>query len=446
MKRLNRVVVAPICAGALILSTTSAAWGQARQHAVFVSNNGNLEGSVTAFTLDPYTGLLAFVNRVVTGSRPSTNDPCGGCNAQDISISPSGQFLATIHPAGSIDGLTVFQVASDAVISQAVHIDLTPGQDGPLDIEWVDDEYFGVVMTTPSPNKLEIYRFNPAVPSLTRVDSEIVGSFTSTMAAHPTLRVLYASDTTSRSVFVYSVDAAGQLTLIDTEPNGNVYSLSPGVTPNATKMYGGGGISGGGVAIAGHHVAVDGTLTVMAGSPFASPGSSPKLGTASDDSKILAVGHGTDATVRTFYIDGMTGGLTYTNHAFDVGTQGTLGSVRIACFHLFVTDNSTLDGQMGVYSFTLGQDGSLTPNQAIQSTQGIAPVGIAVWIPGYAKGDMNCDCRVDLNDVDPFVLALLDPAAYALAVPYCSVENADMNGDTFEDGLDIAGFAHSVAP
>lgn len=90
--------LAPLfCAGVFALA--SAAWGQAAGRAVFVANNGNLEGSVTAFDVAP-DGMLTFVNRVITGTRPSTSVPCPGCNAYEISISPSGRFLATCHPSG----------------------------------------------------------------------------------------------------------------------------------------------------------------------------------------------------------------------------------------------------------------------------------------------------------------------------------------------------------
>ncbi len=430
---------------ALILAATHRVAAQSATTAVFVANNGNLEGSVSSFTLDPYTGQLAFVNKIVTGTRANINDPCGGCNASEISLSPSGRYLATCHPAGVTDGITVFQVASNAVISQVAHLDLTPGQDGPLDIEWVDDTYLGTVMTAPSPNKLAIFRFTPSPPSLVQVDSQNAGSFASTLAVHPTLRVLYASDTSGHQVFSYSVAANGLLSLIDTDPLGSYYDIGPGLTPDGTKMYGGGGISGN--VVYGHNVAADGTLSAMSGTPFSSPGSSPKLAVAGDDSKILAVGHGTDATIRTFFIDQATGALTYTNNFFDVGLQGTLGGARIACFNLFVTDNSTAtDGVIGIYSFTLKSDGTLSQNQPIQSTTGTAPTGIATWIPGYAKGDMNCDCRVDLSDVDPYCQALLDAPSYSSSFAYCDINNADMNGDTFIDGGDVQNFVDAVIP
>jgi hypothetical protein len=44
-------------------------------------------------------------------------------------------------------------------------------------------------------------------------------------------------------------------------------------------------------------------------------------------------------------------------------------------------------------------------------------------------GDLNCDGAVDFDDVNPFVLALSDPAGYATAYPNCNILNGDCNGD-----------------
>ncbi|MEW6249733.1 MAG: M1 family aminopeptidase [Planctomycetota bacterium] len=44
-------------------------------------------------------------------------------------------------------------------------------------------------------------------------------------------------------------------------------------------------------------------------------------------------------------------------------------------------------------------------------------------------GDTNCDGAVTFSDINPFVLALSDPAGYAAAYPGCPVLNADAGGD-----------------
>ena len=55
-------------------------------------------------------------------------------------------------------------------------------------------------------------------------------------------------------------------------------------------------------------------------------------------------------------------------------------------------------------------------------------------------GDLNCDGALNGGDIDPFFLALGDPAAYLLQFPNCDPLNGDMNGDGRLDGGDIDPF------
>ena len=58
----------------------------------------------------------------------------------------------------------------------------------------------------------------------------------------------------------------------------------------------------------------------------------------------------------------------------------------------------------------------------------------------FKAGDMDCDDDLDMDDVAPFVEALLAPAQYAAGFPDCDVRNADINGDAEVDGRDIDAF------
>lgn len=60
-----------------------------------------------------------------------------------------------------------------------------------------------------------------------------------------------------------------------------------------------------------------------------------------------------------------------------------------------------------------------------------------VFLP---RGDLNCDGSVDFADINPFVLAISDPAGYAATYPTCPLENRDINGDGACDFLDINPF------
>jgi 1,4-alpha-glucan branching enzyme len=60
--------------------------------------------------------------------------------------------------------------------------------------------------------------------------------------------------------------------------------------------------------------------------------------------------------------------------------------------------------------------------------------------PPPTPGDLTCDGIVDFDDINPFVLAISDPAAYQLAYPTCNILNGDCNGDGLVDFDDINPF------
>jgi hypothetical protein len=69
--------------------------------------------------------------------------------------------------------------------------------------------------------------------------------------------------------------------------------------------------------------------------------------------------------------------------------------------------------------------------------------GIAVYIPPI-RGDMNCSRRLDNFDIDPFVVALTDPAAYAANYSWRDRNLADVNGDGAIDNFDIDPFVRAL--
>jgi hypothetical protein len=58
----------------------------------------------------------------------------------------------------------------------------------------------------------------------------------------------------------------------------------------------------------------------------------------------------------------------------------------------------------------------------------------------YLLGDLNCDGTVTAFDIDPFVLALTNPAGYTVLYPCCFRNLADINGDGKIDAFDIDPF------
>ena len=92
-------------------------------------------------------------------------------------------------------------------------------------------------------------------------------------------------------------------------------------------------------------------------------------------------------------------------------------------------------------SGTIGQ-----PDAGVVMTGGDFEFTGGFWarVPAYAVGDLNCDGFVDFFDIDPFVLAVTDPAGYEAAYPDCDIMLADCNGDGSVDFFDIGPFVELV--
>lgn len=119
-----------------------------------------------------------------------------------------------------------------------------------------------------------------------------------------------------------------------------------------------------------------------------------------------------------------------------------------------VTDGT---GGQGVKPLPMTHDGWIQRTVALSGT-GALSAEVEGWIallteeqrnprhPGdeTTPGDLNCDCRLDFFDIDPFVLAVTDPAAFEAQFPNCDRFNADVNGDSIVDFFDIDPFVDCV--
>ena len=66
---------------------------------------------------------------------------------------------------------------------------------------------------------------------------------------------------------------------------------------------------------------------------------------------------------------------------------------------------------------------------------------LATW---SLLGDLNCDGIVNLGDINPFVLALTNPAGYVIAYPDCNIMNGDINGDGYVNLGDVNPFVRLI--
>jgi hypothetical protein len=80
-------------------------------------------------------------------------------------------------------------------------------------------------------------------------------------------------------------------------------------------------------------------------------------------------------------------------------------------------------------------DGWLAKPGDDETSQPVVPLR-----PQTVVGDLNCDGQVDFDDINPFVLALGEPAGYYDEFPSCNRLNADANHDEHVDFDDIDAF------
>tara|TARA_R110000782_G_scaffold19101_4_gene52004 strand:- start:17221 stop:18510 length:1290 start_codon:yes stop_codon:yes gene_type:complete len=399
---------------ALVLAAAAGlAHAQATDPHVFIANEGNLEGSVTSMKVNP-DGTLTFVDRVITGSRPSTSQPCPGCNPYAIALSPDGRFLATTHASGNFDeNIIVYEVSPDGTIA-VVETILLP--QGGLDIDWVRDGLLAVCVTDLSgPNQIRLYTFDETTMSLSFESSVAAGSFLTSIAVHPNEQWIYGND--SFGFVVRQFEVTGTAIAQVDSTNIPVYGTALKLSPDGRFLYASGGISAGGRAFAGYALdPVTGGMSPMAGNPFTSPGQSPKGFAITPDNEYLYVSHGTDATIRSFRIDQETGVPTTLPHSFDVGTQGTLQGMATLDGLLFALDDSTaIDGIAGAYSFAIdaGTGAFLPLPGSPVPTQGIAPNDVAAWPGAGCPADLTGDGQLNFFDIAAFIALYNagDPAA-----------------------------------
>ncbi|MCH8807589.1 MAG: FG-GAP repeat protein, partial [Planctomycetes bacterium] len=154
-------------------------------------------------------------------------------------------------------------------------------------------------------------------------------------------------------------------------------------------------------------------------------------------------------------------GAAFDNFGISVGISGA--TAIVGAYH--TDDNGTWSGSAYLFTAASGrQIAKLLPNDGAEfdtfgisvAISGATAIVGAPWnndngdLSGSAylfdaagassPGDLNCDGRLDGGDIDPFFLALGDPAAYLLQFPNCDVLNGDMNGDGRLDGGDIDPF------
>ncbi len=125
--------------------------------------------------------------------------------------------------------------------------------------------------------------------------------------------------------------------------------------------------------------------------------------------------------------------------AFDAADGSPLWQVNL-------DDNGGLNEFVWSPRFTFSPDGSTAYLTTRAGGNARNARLYAVSLAGGAPGDTNCDGVVDAFDIEPFILAMTDPQAYAMRFPECDLQTADVNGDGVVDAFDIEPFVARLAP
>jgi 6-phosphogluconolactonase (cycloisomerase 2 family) len=396
-----RATNAWIAGAAAVLCAAGTAAAQPTGRAVFVGHYYP-QGTVASFRVNA-DGSLTHA-----GTVPSVEW------TQSIALSPDGRWLAAGagSAADTFEPLRIFRVNADASL-EIYHDTMVP--DSPLEMVWLAPDLLAVLETDTVASRLGIYRWFPETPQLVEIEREIVGGFTSHIAYHPGSEYVYTQVSTGSlegpHIRRWRINPNGTLEAAGTFHT-DCYPLDPVFSPRGDFLFAGGGISFGRHAVLSFLVSEEeGGLIPALGSPFTSPGNSPAFLAVMGDGRILAVGHGTDSTVRTFFIH-PDGTLTDTGHSFLVqNLTGSIGEIAAIADVLYVTDDtSALDGVQGIYSLRVGADGSMTPLGPILDTGTPRPEGaIAVWDPTrLCPADFDGNSVVNSADISAFLSRWLE--------------------------------------
>jgi len=122
--------------------------------------------------------------------------------------------------------------------------------------------------------------------------------------------------------------------------------------------------------------------------------------------------------------------------------------------HIYLNNNGTLDS-VPTYTYDDPNGGNAIAfgdlngdgwDDMVVGTTGQPCVKVFYARIPVIPGDMNCDGRVNSQDVDPFILAMLDSSAYAAAYPFCNASRGDLSPNGTLDGDDVQPFTALLLP
>lgn len=312
----------------------------------FVANlSDGTNGDVSAFTIDPTTGLLT----PVMGS-PFVADQ--GPTA--VAVDTNGLYAYVSNVTTS--DLTIFSVDQTAGTLTPVANVVTPGTGGASIAVSPSDQYVYVAGygANPAPNTGSIAGFtNSGSGSLTALSSGPfqAGDTPYGVAVDPASQLVFATTANSHFLWVYTIGSDGSLTAVNQYSTGSgsygvaVYPLG---TASGGFVYTANGASN---TVSGFSYDGSGNLTALSGSPFYPKNTTPQGIAIDPQGQYLYVTNRGDNNVTTFSIDPSTGNLTL------MGTvltgQGPI-AVTVDPSGQFVYVVNYTDGSVSLFSASAG--------------------------------------------------------------------------------------------
>jgi hypothetical protein len=149
-----------------------------------------------------------------------------------------------------------------------------------------------------------------------------------------------------------------------------------------------------------------------------------------DGGEIVAAGPHANGIYEAYYNGWSPGGTVFAAlvHLIKVGPDGSATASQT-----FPVGNGRTSINTTISDMSAGLFFTLTPNDA-------ASASTQYYVLPMTPGDLNCDGSVNLGDINPFVLALSNPARYHATYPTCNILNGDINNDGYVNVRDINGF------
>ena len=287
-------------------ATTCAATGR-----IYVSNAGS--NDVSGFTVDPSTGSLVFLNRTSlslsgpsqggialactpdgrflmaadsssreitvlsidgdNGSLKSIGGLTAGGTPEGIKISPDGRFLAVALV--NMNAVAMFSIATDGTLAQVRDSPFSPPPDSAGSLVGVDINcassllFAGSSGASTTVNVFDIATEGALTPAVVPFMPG-VGTNSSVVLLSPNEQLLFASNQLSNSVTVISFPA-GSLSLVAGSPfaaPGSTFPSGMAVDQAGNFLYVADGSMGANASIHGYSVASTGVLLPVPGSPF----------------------------------------------------------------------------------------------------------------------------------------------------------------------------------